>query len=833
MSTNNNTQNNGSSDIAEIGNNYVSTTVEAEGTTTNASTTSFIADANIVSVQKAAAFKLDRRLFTSSSDGFSQEIRDFMGKPVINRSGLFSTGDTISTSGFAVTSEPVYTIANNVIYSDKLKGYLGFRATQCFRLVVNANRFQQGRYMVYAVNMAGGGGNNKLVSGWASTLTQRTTLPHVEFDLNCDTEAVIKLPYVSALNFFPLVAVTAASYAGSMYSVGISPYVALSATSGPTTCSYTLWTWFEDVELVGPATPQSGRISTSRRNKSEVERETRDMDRPISSTLMKVSKVAGLFNGVPLLSSYTTNVSWLADLLGNAAAVFGFSKPNQIASTSRISQAIAPYLGTLDTMDNSWPLSLTAKNALSTVTGLGGTDFDELSFKYLFSIPYWVQTSTFTTSNVVGDVLATMIVRPVPFQYTVTTNGVTTYNWGPLGFISNYFGYWRGTLIYKFKFVKTEFHSGRIAICYQPAVQHVAQSTFIPNYNSSNYVHREIIDLREANEITIEIPFLSALPYALSDWTKYGSGTGSWTIYVVDKLVAPATVSSSISIIVEMAAGPDFEFAVPTASNWTPAMQATPQSGLDTPNSVCEITSAKAIGSSSTLNNDGHMNAATCIGEKISSVRSMLKIFTPITRSLTGQTPGSYVNMVPYALPYAYLSTVPEQTTQAPDFLGTIHSMYAFSTGGVRMKVLPVGSSTDNAPLVAYSGYVPSALVKPGMLNSVVTSGTNDFIQSTVGESRNFGCTILERQNNSAVEVQIPQYFKTRMRITGDCAVTSSTVAYNHGDTGLAPPLFVSIRVPYTYGSLSAYRAASDDFGLGGFNSVPPMMSSVISNFYL
>jgi hypothetical protein len=545
---------------------YPNQDIDGSGLIESSSTTQFVSDKNVVSAEKILPTQIDRLVHDSSSDSINQDVKSFLAKPISIQSGVFAPGDPETFGGISVPNTPFM----SQIWARKLDGYLGIRATMVFRLVVNANRFQQGRYMLIYLPMGGADTFSGKSTTWANdhknTLVQRTTLPHAELDLCCDTEVTIKIPFNSVLNFYPIAATAAPTntYGGLGY-IYIAPYSALAAATGNLTASYTLFMHLEDVQLISAAVPQSGRlVSTKKFRKSDTEIEQDSMNAgPISSALIKVRDASSILSNIPLISSYASGVSWFADIGASAAKVFGWSKPVVLAPSTRVTQNYLPYIANTDGPDESFPLSLSYENSVGIANGFSGTDVDEMSFQFLSTIPVYTTNISWTVAatHPVDFLLLAKNVSPSVDIFTTTANTATVLHLSPLQLIAQHFNYWRGSMVYKFKFVKTEFHSGRLSITFNPNNPNIV-GTVAPTLASSPYIHRQVIDIREANEFTFVVPFISDSPYKLcGDFSE--SGIGTFSIRVLDPLVAPATVSQAVTIILEKSAGPDIEFAVP------------------------------------------------------------------------------------------------------------------------------------------------------------------------------------------------------------------------------------------------------------------------------
>jgi hypothetical protein len=790
------------------------TVAEASGTVDPAQTTQFVSDANVVTVQKDFSASVPRALFTASHQTNVDGIVDFLQKPFVVQSGTLGTADVATT--FTTIIMPGAALSNT-IYRNKTEGFLGFRATTVYRLVINGNPFQQGRYMLTYVPFGGSNiGPNKMNYIYFShtyTNTQRTQLTRIELDVNCDTEGVMRIPFDSALNYYPFGSVSDAQAYGSWGFAQLFPYSPLVAPSGTATVNYTIYASFEDVELVGASVPQMGR--ENRASPSEVEAKNAGQG-PVSGVLSSISSASRALASIPLLSSYAMTTSWAADILAKTAKSFGYSKPSNLGPNTRITQGSAYYFGNVDGFDQGIALAASSENSVKTISGLGGSNLDEMAFEYMSTIPSFFSSTTWTTSTAVGNTLFTVPNSPANLVNTDIIGVNTVVNYTPVAFVANHFSYWRGSLIYRFKIVKTAFHSGRLAFCFFPKEIHTATPSN-PSYANSSFIHRQIVDIRTCNEVTIEVPYVSS-----SSFLEAGNATGDFVVYVVDSLVAVGAVSVSVTILVEVSGGADFEVCVPNSSLSTPVLGVTPQSGND-----CEIINT-TVGSTDSPSLS-LVPSEICVGEKIQSWKAFAKIYRPVC-----PTAVTAINLIenfwPFAISAAYWTgsawTYASETT---DFISEISSCFLYSRGGMRIKKF----TTTSGMFITYSSTIQGITPPTAMITRLNQDGqgvTNPVTQLMSGK---FIAT--DTSKEKWIEFLVPQYMPRHSRVLYDSVINpTATFAYNTGATSLASTTFVStfcsrnlLGTPNQTFSTNIFRAAADDFQLGGFISIPPMISTL------
>lgn len=793
----------------------------------------------MVSASPAAVIRLARKYFSSSEPPVASSIATFLAKPINISSGNFNTTDLSGT--FPQIYVPAQLIQKSV-WRDKLSGYFGFRATMCFRLQVNGNRFQQGRYML-TFCPTGGASSGALTPGQAwvdlhsNTLKQRSQLPRVEIDINCDTEATLRVPFNSAFDFYRVQELYDSNWYHNLGVLRIYPYVPLTvAATGSNTCSYTLWAHLEDVELIGndvPITPQMANFTSStkksRKNNASEQEANSALVGPLQSMAMKVSKASGYLAPVPMLGSFATPVSWAADIAANVASVFGWSSPANMEALRRVGRNTMMYSNNVDKIDQSLPLALSVKNAVTVLPGFSGTNIDELDIAHIASIPAWHNTYSWSDSVVAGTQLFAISLSPQTFKSTRTYLTQTATDLTPLAYIGNKFAYWRGGITLTIKFVKTEFHSGRLAVVYVPTDWKTTTTNSV-NYDNSSYLQRDIIDIRLQNEVTFTIPYFSPQPYLPAT-----TSMGTLRVYIVDQLVAPASVPTTISLITEVSGAPDMEFSVYAASYGIPALGITAQSAAIFPDkSTCSLAS-KTVGTMK----EGQFQLDTsqaAIGERVLSLRSLLKKFVAFQFKPTGIKFGKTVNCIPFGSQYSNISP---STNAFPnngnDLYGELASIFMYSRGGVRLKYIvtrQVRTMTD----ISWPMYGTSmnTSFNGTVYNDLITYDNYPFKNTALTNSSFIAApfptvySLVEQER--CIEVQVPQYTYTHSRNNADCMVgPTASYGYVVNSNRISSPTVLSTYPVKEDGwDIDIYpvvlRAGADDVNFGGFVSIPPLI---------
>ncbi len=796
----------------------------------NNSTTKGTDDALVTKGIPSHYRKVEDVLYSGPRTGVKQELADFLAKPILLQSGVLATTDSVPITIYS--SLVPSGILTNPIWADKLAGNYAFRGTLVLTLQINGTRFQQGRYILAWV--PDGGGNNRLTNNnsnmiisHSANLVQTTQLPHVEIDVNCDTSAVLEIPLVNCVGYSPIARST------SLYQYGngmifLRPYSPLVAPTGSTTAGWALYAYWKDVEFQMPVVPQSsrkgkGNYVLKRRGENPQEAEMKEANiGPIEGMLMKVGTAADIIAGVPLLSSVAGPVSWVSHILANTAGSFGWSKPRYEAPPTVMTRQIIPKYNNCDSADYATRLGLFENGGIEEVPGFGGTDFDEMSISYLSTIKSYQQKFNWSESDVEGTVKATLPICPRDYidQIFYGTNLVTFPT--PMAWVSNFFSMWRGSIRFTFKIVKTEFHSGRLLVAFLPFDSNCMAVPGTPSINDTTFLHREIVDVRYGNEFSIVIPYVSLTAYR----QLFGADrmTGNVYVYVLNPLVAPATVSSSVDVLIEVGAMPDMEFACPRDVQEEPTMVVYAQMGEG---GTCEVVD-DTIGNSAFK--DDMKYSSTCMGERILSLRSLIRRYSPLISSVSGSTNAFFI-MIPWALPINYITSINALVScenTPSDIFSQISFSFALSRGSVRLKFIdsyPSDQIFMNARLLPWSQNESNAIGAKNLQYQAtpiselggIGNGSNNYSQYT--------------NISGGLELEVPYYNRTWCHPISDAcnnALVTSSVNYN--SYGVAPRSMIQLTWNTNVSNLTCFRAAGEDFSVGLFISVMPYVNWTTHN---
>lgn len=850
-------------------------------------------------------------------------IKDFLSRPIIIQTGLWSSSQPAETQLY--TANFPEALISNTMYQQKLTGFVGLRATLVVKVQVNSQPFQQGRLMLqyfpYAQYMP------NRVSLVNSTLQGRSGCPRTDLDLSVGTEVEMRIPYVSPHVYYNLI--TGQGSFGAIYLVVYSQL--RDQVSGTGSIEYTVWAHLEDVDVQYPtganiytgSSPNvanfadkmlSGKLTDGDFYEAYIQRihkkkpskiyaqmaaELKDLaqNHAISSGIGQVSEGLNTLSRVPVMGNIFTRPAWIASTTGNILKLFGYSKPTTQGLPCESKLRGQARMANFDGADTSHKLALSSANELETKSGLAGTSADEMDLSHVLSIPNYWDRFNWSTSDTTGVVLWDNYVTPMKIK-TYSDVVADRFRCTHMGYVANTFTYWRGSIVYTFKFVKTQYHSGRLRISFIPYYFNTNISSGTPDISRTQKI---VVDLRTSTEVSFTVPYVSSRPWlycirpesgvldtdgSTNQPMMYNCVSGIVRVEVLNQLVAASNVHATIDCIVEVSGGPDLTFAGPTQPSYVPYAgtftiaesqkeKAEMRQEYDDnqranevilqryPRHASEYSSgpiiAQMMGESEAIPRnlaqkgvcpmpiDTHSVSANwspeahCIGEKVVSVRQLIKRFAhligyDVTDALTGPQRGSII--APFSV------KAPVTTVGAADvYMGMFdyyYYIYAFWRGSMRLKqtsnVRPTSSS--GVPV----GYTPRLSWWANMITSMqdawvplqtqMANGaivTNEVLPNgtlSLGQS----LQIIDNQVEGVIEVEVPYYNVSHISPATVFESSVKAIDNNAALRGHVPPTILTLHSQNKIAgsenavALHYFRAPGDDYSLMYLVGVPPLV---------
>lgn len=795
------------------------------------------------------------KLMKSNGAVAMQDISNFLARPVICPGGSITWTTATPIGGDLMTMNVPSGLLTNPLYQEKIKGFFGFKGTLVIKLQSNAQRFQAGILLLNIVPASGHLGGNRL-GQCLSNIIVKSQLPSMRFNIAERDEIELRVPYISPELFWNK------SVPRDWARVGITVYSPLTAGTVGLTC----WCYFEDTEFLYP-TAQSGATIRTRGKKRVDPADQEDPGGILSRPLSTFSKGFGELSGIPLISSFSAPAEWFLASASKAMAAFGLSSVIETETRKALVQRTFSHMTACDVNGTSDTHGMHLSNKVSHMPGFAGTDIDEMSIAYIAQIPSYFDAESFLSTSPVGTEIFKHLVSPMADYTAVNVTpsagaAVSASYFTPAGYLCSFHKFWRGSTVFRYHIAKTDFHSGRILFVFQPSMG----ASQLPSFNNADYCYRWVWDIRDSYSFEIEIPYVSSNPYTECRVSNSGA-IGYLAAYVLNPLVAASTVLPSAQIIIEKRAGADFEVAGQYQDEISPVMPVLAFSGQSNPNrqhshrerriyfdddavaldrrvrrrirhskvrgardmkyqihaqgpSVEEGGQASHMPNGSTdgliptADSSSQMNALYCMGERILSIRQLLKRAALI---LNIRTTGSdlVVRVNPYIPFIQYTAqgggTFPLPAEAFTDYFTIFGALFALRRGGAIIKA--VTSKTGGT-----------------LLSTLYSNRKSVYAYSVDGTASRFdnyssinNQVISQNTAQAAVDVHVPYYSMTPSQpvVTVNGLTASILDARSYSDYQMVR-LVVESNLSETFNTF-VFRSVSDDFSFGGFLGVVPI----------
>jgi len=618
-----------------------------------------------------------------ADDTLVNSVKSFLQRPILFETHLWNTLQVPSTE-IANVRFPHHWLINTMI-REKLSGFRYLKCDFKVRVQVNAMPFQAGRLLMYFDPMHS---QKTVIPSSTAHFGGITGYPHVELDLMNETSMEITLPYNNLLTHFDLV-----RGLGGLGSARLLVYSPLTGDAA-STADISIWIWAENIDLqlptgmpLAPVQPDNAQSGEEKKRPGNVE--------TISRFVGSVAKQLG---DIPLLSAITAPISAVSDAIAGVASIFGWSKPQDPEFPTKVELGYSKYYTNFNGDVKAKVLAMDARNQVEIPSYVSHTGEDEMSLSYLVQKFTFLGRFSWTTSD-----LSDAIVFNVPNvpDYCITNTEVwpvgtfdANYIYNTmLSYLSGMFAFWRGSLRYKFKIVKSPFHTGRLRV------------DLVPGYTGTGdyvreKVYSQIIDIRETNEFEIEVPYKWNAPWKrltiFQGADKYALTPTALFVRVLNPLRNGGQSAPKVEMLVEVAGGKDFQFAYPILKDGFRPMNGAPLSAQPDNAQSGEIISSPKPGFEA--NSLG-------IGEVVTSLRQVLKRYVDIPKHLTrtaGDAHYTRVYGIAHPEPDDLLTTQPLVSAPViandPDLFSYVSYLYRFVSGSMRVAAIPY-DLTSFAPI--------------------------------------------------------------------------------------------------------------------------------------
>lgn len=664
-------------------------------------------------------------------ENIDHSIFNFLERPQVIEN--FKWADTQAVLTNIGTLDPFALLMQTYNVYSKLLGFRYFKADVEFTLQVNAQPFQQGGLLLWHRPLFNSPSYNNV------TLQSMTGCHSTVFNLADAHTLKFTVPYTNPYSYIDLVQ-PPENPLGFLF---LTVYAQL-ATG---TVEGTVYAHFKNIQVMGPSQYQLSVVPPALQAKKDenfqskyslryepqvgTEAETMQSSGVVTqkgvvarAANMVASVLPAVGSAFPAARIVTTPLSWVATALGSVASLFGWSKPLTVQTTTIMRQKTAKYMNNYDGIDLSDNLGLACDNSIQQMP-LFGTVKDEMSFDHLLSIYNYMATFNWNTTQDVGTVLFTTLVSPVGGSVATSvvsgSNQLYYYDTTYLGFISRFFDYWSGDIAYQFRAFKTNFHSGRLRIKWNPGLKGTELT------NTDSMVYSVVWDVRTQHTTSVVVPYLFEKPWCKSpvplDGSQPAEYNGTLTVEVLNRLVAGSSAPTTLTINVEHKGVPgSTSFAAVRDPEIQPVTTVAPHvyapSTFPTPSLEAQVGDDSGLTLeqsyiSRSVNNRALMSSeAASVGEVVVSFRQLIKRFTYFTPVLHDSNEFA-VNCAPVDTeapgmitltftPFQFTPTIPAYsllvgtnqglTIPNADLISIISAPFAYFRGSMRLKFAYPGS---------------------------------------------------------------------------------------------------------------------------------------------
>lgn len=731
-----------------------------------------------------------------------------------------------ATSGQFLVVDPWSYLATNVPVKDKVKYFSTLKGKLHVRIVTNGTPFHYGRIVVSYVPLY-----SVQTADYRAKYLQVPLIFQVQ---NCEINPTTSLPVEMQLemftdqDFLPLQGQNATSLTdmGRLLFTVLAPLGSANAAS-PDPITIQIYAWWDDVAL-GVPTPyadvlQAGDEMTSRG--------------PISKIATTVASTASFFKNIPIIGRFATATEIGAKAVGSIAGLFGYSNPPLANRGEFVKKTTAVNFCQVSGRDSSKLMSMDPLRQLSIdPKSVGFPARDEMSFAFLYKIPCYLRTITWTTAQTPGTLLALIGVSPCSTWQVVPAAGEVDHYQGPIQMMSHLCENWTGSLKFRFKVVCSTYHKGRLVFRYHPYRTTQAISGY-GEVTSQAVVFDIGLDSEKELIVDWSRPQLwlttrndVAPKDSTLDSNTNAGGTqnncpvncnGEISVEVLTELTAPVS-TASITIHVFMEGTDSLRY-----SDWNSAISAAPgmaqfQAGENTELEYGEVKSSRL----GLLKDTPTSLLKVTVGEEIASVRALLR-----RPSLMGynykDTTGPIGDGKTANFGFYYPAAIDDFGTGSTNFIKlpiqsnmqVWKNCYVGYKGSIRYKIMrinaaPTRISIANTQLIKTSKMTNAPIVDDlGAVIGLTTTTTNYLML------KNQGWAVLD-PSDPVIEFEVPDLATKKFRLsTGDGPSVYDSVllvdtvnGWSDSTTTLVSDLMYEVMI-----------SAGEDFSLFYFTGCPMM----------
>lgn len=490
-------------------------------------------------------------------------LREFLSRPVQIANFVWNEADAVGvTHAYAVWAD----FFNQPVIKRKLENFAFVRCDLHIKIMLNSSPFYFGAMLAHYLVLPNFKPSTIIVDPSMAHTTLSSQRPHVWLYPQDNAGGEMVLPFINPLNWIPTGLMSEFSNMGTLIFENITTLESATSVVGMGV-PVTIYAWATNVSLMGPS------IGLTLQSKDEYGQG------PVSKHASAVACAMGMLKDVPIIGPFATATQVGASVVSSVARALGFTNTPVIEDTRPVKPSAVPVFASSEQGFALDKLTLDSKNEVSIDPGVVGLPSgDPLQVSSIVGREAYLTTCSWSTADAVDTLLFQTAVTP-DLSTGIVSGASRRIYYPPCGWVSHLFGTWRGDMIFRFRFVCSQYHRGRVRAIFDPsgdAVSNISNQT-----GSQPACFNEIIDLTKDTSVEIRVPYMQAqgwltnfgvpTPYFQANGAAVffhvpGRTNGTLVLRVLNSLTAPV-VLSTISVIVSVRGADNLEFASPKDIN--------------------------------------------------------------------------------------------------------------------------------------------------------------------------------------------------------------------------------------------------------------------------
>lgn len=535
----------------------------------------------------------------------------------LNRPVLVKTINWEESDGIEENIYPWYLYFNHTSIRKRIDNYAFLKCKLNIRVVVTASPFYYGAcqvsYRPYADE-----GVCPTYSSFRHRYLSNSQRPSFNIYPQQSMGGDMQLPFMFHKEYANVTTATDLNLLGQLTIISLTTLMNANSVSGEA-ATIQIFAWAEDVELSGPT------INLALQSRDEY---TGIISKPASSLAYWSGQLASL----PIIGKFATATSLASGSVAAIASLFGYTNVPNIEKQAAFKPTSTPLLATTDIGVAVEKLTLDSKNELTIDnTAYSCGDEDPLLINSMCKRESYLTQFSWTAATPPQTLLWNSRVTPNMYASTTIEYGAddavgTVVSMTPMCMVANLFQYWRGDIKFRFVFLCSQYHRGKVRVVWDPTATIGADPSVVTGYTE---VFNKVIDLSIEQDVSITVPYNQATAFLrtsdsiLPESSIYDSGyvvpatdnNGILSVVILNRQTSPIA-SADIKVLVYVSA-PDIDFETPKSLTryFSPYPLQSKDSDLSNPssNNLFE-----------TSGDSSHLNLVY-MGEKVMSLRQIMR----------------------------------------------------------------------------------------------------------------------------------------------------------------------------------------------------------------